>query len=258
MNFEQFPKTVPNPGISSGHTDVYLGLGAEGDIIWDPERTSNILIVGYAGAGKTVFLENLRAQICHLPREWEVYSVDTRRLDHEAYVRGDGCSIVSSSLISTTVALRRAHDVILERYERMFAENVTKFTDLSVDLPRVAVIIDEVAGVFTKSALKAEAKEINHLAIDTNLDLLKLIYRTGRAAGVHLILATQRPDHSILNIDRPEDFDCRIVLGRTDNVSSRLALGNTAATDIPKVTGRGYIQIDGLGQMFQSYSMLDR
>lgn len=258
MTFDHLAKTAENPGIRTEPTDVYLGLGVDGDIVWDPERASNMLIVGYAGVGKTVFLENLRAQICNLPREWEVLSVDTRKLENEAYVRGELGAIVPAGLRAATLALRRAHDVIVERHERMLAENVTKFSDLSEELPRVAVVIDEVAGVFSKTAIKFKSKDINHLTVDTNLELMKLIYRTGAAAGVHLILAMQRPDHEVLNYDRREDFPCRIVLGRTDKLVSQLALGNDAAAMIPDVQGRGYIQINNSGQVLQSYSMLNR
>lgn len=60
------------------------------------------------------------------------------------------------------------------------------------------------------------------------------IARLGRALGVHLILATQRPDANILNGQIKSNIDIRIC-GRADEVLSRIILDSSDAADlIPK------------------------
>lgn len=59
---------------------------------------------------------------------------------------------------------------------------------------------------------------------------LSIIARQGRAFGIHLVLATQRPDATILNGQIRNNIDTRIC-GRADNVLSQIILDNTDASD---------------------------
>ena len=80
---------------------------------------------------------------------------------------------------------------------------------------------------------------------------LATLSRLGRAFGIHLILATQRPDANILPGQIKNNLDFR-VCGRADNVLSQIILDNTSAADqIPK-DARGRF-ITGDGTVFQAY-----
>ena len=80
---------------------------------------------------------------------------------------------------------------------------------------------------------------------------LSIIARQGRAFGIHLILATQRPDAGILPGQIKNNIDCRIC-GRADNVLSQIILDNTDAADqIPKDARGRFLRNDGV--MFQAY-----
>ena len=75
--------------------------------------------------------------------------------------------------------------------------------------------------------------------------------RLGRAFGIHLILATQRPDANILPGQIKNNMDFR-VCGRADSILSGIILGNTSAAEqIPK-DARGRF-ITGTGTVFQGY-----
>ena len=94
----------------------------------------------------------------------------------------------------------------------------------------------------------------------TRPDLIKLaqienklstIARQGRAFGIHLILATQRPDATIIPGQIRNNMDFR-VCGRADSVLSQIILDNTSAAEqIPK-DARGRF-ITGDGTVFQGY-----
>ncbi len=80
---------------------------------------------------------------------------------------------------------------------------------------------------------------------------LSVIARQGRAFGIHLILATQRPDANILPGQIRNNIDCR-VCGRADTVLSQIILDNTtAAEQIPKDTAGRFILHDGT--VFQAF-----
>ena len=80
---------------------------------------------------------------------------------------------------------------------------------------------------------------------------LATLARLGRAFGIHLILATQRPDANILPGQIKNNLDFR-VCGRADDILSGIILGNNSADDqIPK-DARGRF-ITGDGTVFQAY-----
>ena len=80
---------------------------------------------------------------------------------------------------------------------------------------------------------------------------LATIARLGRAFGIHLIIATQRPDANIIPGQIKNNMDFR-VCGRADSVLSQIILDNTSAADqIPK-DARGRF-ITGDGPVFQGY-----
>lgn len=114
-------------------------------------------------------------------------------------------------------------------------------------IPRLIFACDEVAEMLDKSGADNERKKL--LAQMENK--LSTIARQRRAFGIHLILATQRPDATIIPGQIRNNIDFR-VCGRADSVLSQIILDNTnAAEQIPK-DARGRF-ITGDGTVFQGY-----
>ena len=115
------------------------------------------------------------------------------------------------------------------------------------NLPRLVFGCDEVVEVLDRTGRSKGDKEL--LAqIESRL---ATIARLGRAFGIHLILATQRPDATIIPGQIKNNLDFR-VCGRADNVLSQIILDNTSAAEqIPK-DARGRF-ITGDGTVFQGY-----
>ena len=79
----------------------------------------------------------------------------------------------------------------------------------------------------------------------------RFLARQGRAFGIHLILATQRPDATILTGQIRSNLDCRIC-GRADQVLSQIILDSTEAAErIPKDSQGRFLLSNGT--LFQSY-----
>jgi len=114
-------------------------------------------------------------------------------------------------------------------------------------LSRIVFACDEVAEVLDKNGLSKDDKEL----VSKIEGKLSVIARQGRAFGIHMILATQRPDANILTGQIRNNIDCRIC-GRADNVLSQIILDNTNAADqIPKDAQGRFIRHDGT--VFQGY-----
>jgi hypothetical protein len=84
--------------------------------------------------------------------------------------------------------------------------------------------------------------------------ILGSIARLGRAAGVHIIAATQRPDAKILAGETKANLGVRINCGRTDSNASSMILGNSEGTRVKaNPRGRLYIRIYGSGDHGQGF-----
>lgn len=127
------------------------------------------------------------------------------------------------------------------------ADWLAKYDCTEQPLPRLIFACDEVAEMLDKTGADNERKKL--LAQIENK--LSTIARQGRAFGIHLILATQRPDATIIPGQIRNNMDLR-VCGRADSVLSQIILDNTGAADqIPK-DARGRF-ITGDGTVFQGY-----
>ena len=114
-------------------------------------------------------------------------------------------------------------------------------------VPRCIFACDEVAELLDRTGADNEKKKL--LAQIENR--LSTIARQGRAFGIHLILATQRPDANVLPGQIKNNMDFR-VCGRAGNVLSQIILDNTSAAEqIPKDARGRFITGDGI--VFQGY-----
>lgn len=117
---------------------------------------------------------------------------------------------------------------------------------------RIIFGCDEIAELLDKTGRNKTEKE----QIDVIIGYLSTLARQGRAMGIHLILATQRPDAAILPGQVKNNLDCRIC-GRSDLVLSQIILDNGSALEIPKdILGRFVCNLGGDTE-FQGYTVSD-
>lgn len=140
----------------------------------------------------------------------------------------------------------------LHHRKKLFASaglpNIDQYNaETGADLRRLIFACDEVAEVLDRTGLSKEQKEL----VNQIESRLATIARLGRAFGIHLILATQRPDANLLSGQIRNNLNCRIC-GRADNILSQLILDNTdAANQIPKDAKGRFMLHDGT--VFQGY-----
>ena len=225
-----------------------LGEGMLGPATVNLAHIPHILLGGSTGSGKSVLLKLLLMQC--LRKGAQVWisdfkgGVDFPPVWHEkcrmCFDEQDLLDLLTGlveELERRKVLLKEAGCPNLDLYNKRAAE----------PLQRWIFACDEVAEVLDRTGLTKEQKE--HLAkIESKLSM---IARQGRAFGIHMILATQRPDASILPGQIKNNMDCRIC-GRADNVLSQIILDSTAAADqIPKHARGRFLMQDGT--MFQAY-----
>ena len=227
---------------------LVLGESYTGPVTVNLTHIPHILLGGSTGSGKSVLLKLLLMQA--LRKGAEVYIADFKGGVDFPKVWHEKCR-----MCFTEEDLCDTLDRLVEELERrksalkaLGCPNIDAYNEIAErPLQRLIYACDEVAEVLDKTGRSKEDKEL--LAQIENR--LSTIARLGRAFGIHLILATQRPDANIIPGQIKNNMDFR-VCGRADSVLSQIILANTSAAEqIPK-DARGRF-ITGDGTVFQGY-----
>ena len=227
---------------------LVLGESYTGPVTVNLTHIPHILLGGSTGSGKSVLLKLLLMQA--LRKGAEVYIADFKGGVDFPKVWHEKCR-----MCFTEEDLCDTLDRLVEELERrksalkaLGCPNIDAYNEIAErPLQRLIFACDEVAEVLDKTGRSKEDKEL--LAQIENR--LSTIARLGRAFGIHLILATQRPDANIIPGQIKNNMDFR-VCGRADSVLSQIILDNTSAAEqIPKDARGRFITGDGI--VFQGY-----
>lgn len=245
-----FPALLPwnDKYLSPESFVLVLGESLTGAVTVNLANIPHILLGGSTGSGKSVLLKLLLMQ--SLRKGAEVYIADFKGgVDFpKAWHQKCRMCFTEEDLLYTLGQLVAVLEYRKGRLAETGCSNLDAYNEATGDnLPRLVFACDEVAELLDKTGRSKEEKE--QLAQIENR--LATLARLGRAFGIHLILATQRPDANILPGQIKNNLDFR-VCGRADNVLSQIILDNTSAADqIPK-DARGRF-ITGGGTVFQGY-----
>ena len=208
----------------------------------------HILLGGSTGSGKSVLLKSLIIQC--VKKGAVVCIADFKGGVDFPEVWHRKCRMVfeNTDLLEMLTSLVDELERRKDQLRSSGCANIDEYNKSNGNLlSRIVFACDEVAEVLDKNGLSKEDKEL----VTKIEGKLSVIARQGRAFGIHLILATQRPDANILTGQIRNNIDCRIC-GRADNVLSQIILDNTNAADqIPKDAQGRFIRHDGT--VFQGY-----
>lgn len=198
-----------------------VGFDSGGGIILDNlDNARHILVAGTTGSGKSVFLHNLIFTFCCNLNNY-VYLVDCKQVEFSVY---ENHALVANNVFGDISAAKICYhltDLMDERYIKMKAAGVNDFEDFKNLYPeekRHILVIDELSDLIgDKKARNAIIPELLRLA------------QKGRAAGVHVILATQRPDSTVINGTLKGNIPTRIAFKTISRIDSQIILDRTGA-----------------------------
>ena len=225
-----------------------LGESFTGSVTVDLARVPHILLGGATGSGKSVLLKLLLMQANK--KGANVCIADFKGGVDFPTVWHKECQMCFEEQ-STLELLTELTEELEHRKQLLKASGLPNIDHYNAatgdDLKRYIFACDELAEMLDKTGLTKDQKEI----ITKIEGKLSIIARLGRAFGIHLILATQRPDANILSGQIKNNINCRIC-GRADNVLSMIILDNTDAADLIQEDAQGRFLLKG-GSMFQAY-----
>lgn len=232
---------------------LVMGKNMLGTVTINLSKIPHILLGGSSGSGKSVLLKLLLMQC--LKKNAKVYIADFKGGVDFPPIWHDKCFLIYYENEMLEI-LSQITDTLEQRKE-LFRESGCSDIDsynakTGTNLSRIIFACDELAEVLDKTGLSKDRKE-QICAIESKLSI---IARLGRAFGIHLILATQRPSADILSGQIKNNMDCRIC-GKADSILSQIILDNSdAATKIPKDSQGQFIT--NTGEVFQAFWLDDK
>ena len=223
----------------SGAIPLILGKDTVGNNVFvDLAKMPHLLIAGSTGSGKSVALNALLiSMLCKLtPDELNLILIDPKRLEFSTY---DDIGHLLFPIVTDTKkvspVLKWVVNHMEERYEKMAqvgARNIFDYNKKVDDrLPFIVIVIDELADLMMTAGKDVES-------------LIARIAQMARAAGIHMIVATQRPSVDVVTGLIKVNFPSRISFRVTSKVDSRTILDCCGAE---KLLGRGDMLFLGSG-----------
>lgn len=222
-------RPVPFHSVLTNDDGLTVGIGYDlkNKIVpLDIAHAPHILIAGATGGGKSVCLNTI---ICGLlskctPNDVQFLMIDTKKIELSAY---DGIPHMLAPIVTTAKNavwyLKEANRLMRERWDMLNSAGVKHLDELPEKYPHFVIIIDELADL-----ILAKKDEIEPLLISLSA--------LGRAAGIHLILATQRPTVNVVTGLLKANIPCRIALQTASIRDSMTILDHKGAEQL---TGRG-------------------
>lgn len=227
-----------------------LGVDAAGiQVCLDLSKIPHYLIGAATGGGKSTLLTLMIHQLNLVGSQ--IYLADYKGVDFSGHAFSEGhYANNNTDLISM---LKKVVGILYERrdaFVNMSCTNIDVYNSSHSPIPRIVVIVDETSMILdTTGREKEEKAEINEI-----LNLLLTIGRLGRAMGIHLIVATQRPDVGSVPGTLKAQLDGRICGHTADAQSSIVILDDGSGAKLPAIPGR-FIVRDGSGEdkIMQAY-----
>lgn len=221
-----------------------LGKDVTGEvIIADIAKMPHVLIAGATGSGKSVCINSLIVSLLFKssPDEVRLLMIDPKMVELEVY------NGIPHLLIPVVTDARKAAGALswavteMQKRYKLFADNnvrnlagfneFAKITDGIDPLPQIVIIIDELADLMMVAAKDVE-EAICRLA------------QLARAAGMHLVIATQRPSVDIITGVIKANIPSRIAFSVSSQIDSRTILDGAGAE---KLLGRGDMLFSAYG-----------
>ena len=216
---------------------IHLGIDENGEHVYVNLAERNMLLGGEPGAGKSNAL-NLIVAHGALSCDCELVLVNGKQVELGTW-RHCASMFIGPSIEAAIATLRKLQQIMNTRYDKLLADGRRKITRASGE-PVYLVVIDEYAYFSATVGTKAQQAECAALSRD-------LVAR-GRAAGVIVILATQRPSHQVIDPSLRDLFGYRWAFRCTTDSSSDTVLGHgwagegyTAAEIDPLARGVGWL-----------------
>lgn len=204
----------------------------------DFSKDPHFLVGGSTGSGKSVNLNVFIAYVLSMrrPEEVQLLLIDPKRVEFSIYV--DLPHSITSRPVNEVEEIKSAFEYLIEtmdeRYKTFEANslrNISEYNEKNVrKLPYIFAVVDEFATLSDDDEIMNQIQRLSQLA---------------RAAGIHILLATQRPSTDIVKGTIKNNFTGRIAFKVSSNHDSKTTIYESGAEDL---IGKGDMLIANSGE----------
>ncbi len=206
---------------------IALGKSISGNpIVGDLSSMPHLLIAGTTGSGKSVCINTIILSLLykHTPDKCKFILIDPKMLELSTY---EGiphllCPVITEAKKATSV-LGWVVKEMESRYRLMTKEGVRNILGYNakhkLPMPYIVVVVDEMSDL-----MLVAGKEIENY--------IQKLSQMARAAGIHIIMATQRPSVDVITGTIKANFPTRISFQVTSKIDSRTILGEQGAEQL--------------------------
>lgn len=215
-----------------------LGKDINGDIIFcNLDKMPHLLVAGSTGSGKSVCLNTMLLSMCYKagPQDLRFILIDPKMVEFSTY---NGLPhLLMPEVITGKEMTINAFDWAIKEMEARYAlfaknhvVNINEYNKLDIvkskkveKLPFIVIVVDELADLMLEAKRELE-------------DRIAKIAAKSRAAGIHLVLATQRPSVDVITGVIKNNLPSRVAFALTSYVDSKTILDGGGAE---KLLGKG-------------------
>ena len=206
---------------------IALGKNISGiSVVGDLASMPHLLIAGTTGSGKSVCINTIILSLLyrHTPDRCKFILIDPKMLELSTY---EGiphllCPVITEAKKAASV-LGWVVKEMENRYKLMTKEGVRNIDGYNAKhalaMPYIVVVVDEMSDL-----MLVAGKEIEHY--------IQKLSQMARAAGIHIIMATQRPSVDVITGTIKANFPTRISFQVTSKIDSRTILGEQGAEQL--------------------------
>ena len=205
---------------------IALGVGINGDkICEDLTEFPHLMVAGSTGSGKSVALNGIIFSLLFkkTPAELQLVLIDPKAVEFSPYKEIPHLlTDVVTEMEDSVDVLQKLCEVMDERYELLeknSVRNIDEYHELvgnTESMPFIVIIIDELADL-----MMTQGKQVE--------DLVGRLSQKARAAGMHLVLATQRPTSDVIKGLIKTNVPARLAFRVANNVDSRVIIQEKGA-----------------------------
>lgn len=221
------------PGVGGGNLTFPVGLDTAGGVVYgDIAKMPHLLVAGATGSGKSVAINTIISSLIsrNTPDDVQLLLLDPKVVEFMPLAGLPHLVTKGKKIITDIVAIVNALESMVGEMEKRYqllaeakCRNIGEYRAKGNKMPYVVVVIDEFADIFMQAGKEFETA-ISRLA------------GKARAAGIHLILGTQRPSADVVSGVIKANITARWAFTTTSKFDSLTILGEQGAESL---LGRG-------------------
>ena len=211
----------------SSKTVVPIGQDADGNNVYaDIAKMPHMLVAGTTGSGKSVFLNGLITSLLmkNTPDDIQLFLIDPKMVEFSKFQKLRYCHCVYEPMEAVRLLDKLCKEMD-DRYAFLSQHSCKDIDTFNAKhpinkMPRLILVVDELADMMKSDYGKQVEKNLVRIA------------QKARAAGIHMILATQRPTKDVVTGLIKANIPCRVAMSVPSKVDSLVMIDRTGAENL--------------------------